>query len=162
MVKRPATLLVLLAGSMLMTACGDSAPAPVTTLMGQIADACQKQDKEALRPLYAKDGVTAQQIDQQVQGWWDGYMNPGMKFSYTGIKYVSMADAPNNKDIMPDWITMAQGQTVGGIKFAPNLKVIGFILVGYKQPTGEVAGETVDVGIAPDGTAKIVSIEPQH
>ena len=160
MVKKPAALMVLLAFSMMLAAC-DSTPPPVTTLMGQITDACQKRDKEALRPLYAKDGVTAQQIDQQVQGWWDGYMNPAMKYGYTGIKYVSMADAPNNKDIMPDWITSAQGQTLGGIKFAPNLKVIGFILVSYQQPTGEQAGETVDVGIASDGTAKIVSIEPQ-
>ena len=101
MVKKPAALMVLLAFSMMLAAC-DSTPPPVTTLMGQITDACQKRDKEALRPLYAKDGVTAQQIDQQVQGWWDGYMNPAMKYSYTGIKYVSMADAPNNKDIMPD------------------------------------------------------------
>jgi hypothetical protein len=160
MVKKPAALMVLLAFSMMLAAC-DTTPAPVTTLMGQITDACQKRDKEALRPLYAKDGVTAQQIDQQVQGWWDGYMNPAMKYSYTGIKYVSMADAPNNKEIMPDWITMAQGETMSGIKFAPNLKVIGFILVAYQQPTGEQAGETVDVGIDSDGTAKIVSIEPQ-
>ena len=160
MVKRPAALLVLLAFSMMLAAC-DSTPAPVATLMGQITDACQKRDKEALRACYAKEGVTANQIDQQVQGWWDGYMNPDMKYGYTGIKYVSMADAPNNKEIMPAWITSAQGQTLGGIKFAPNLKVIGFILVAYQQPTGEQAGETVNVGIASDGTAKIVSIEPQ-
>jgi hypothetical protein len=130
--------------------------------MGQITDACQKRDKEALRACYATEGVTANQIDQQVQGWWDGYMDPGMKYNYTGIKYVSMADAPNNKDIMPDWITSAQGQTLSGIKFAPNLKVIGFILVAYQQPTGEQAGETAFVGMASDGTAKIVSVEPQH
>jgi len=160
MVKKPAALLALLAFSMMLAAC-DSTPAPVATLMGQITDACQKQDKEALRACYAKEGVTANQIDQQVQGWWDGYMNPGMKYNYTGIKYVSMADAPGNKDIMPDWITSAQGQTLGGIKFEPNLKVIGFILVAYQQPTGEQAGETAFVGMAPDGTAKIVSIEPQ-
>ena len=160
MVKKPAALMVLLAFSMMLAAC-DSTPGPVTTLMGQITDACQKRDKEALRACYAKEGVTANQIDQQVQGWWDGYMNPGMKYSYTGIKYVSMADAPGNKDIMPDWITSAQGQTLGGIKFEPNLKVIGFILVAYQQPTGEQAGETAFVGMAPDGTAKIVSIEPQ-
>jgi hypothetical protein len=160
MVKRPAALVALLAFSMMLAAC-DSTPPAVSTLMGQVADACQKRDKEALRACYATNGVTATQIDQQVQGWWDGYMDPGMKYEYTGIKYVSMADAPGNQEIMPDWITSAQGQTLSGIKFAPNLKVIGFILVGYKQPTGEVAGETVNVGIAADGTAKIVSIEPQ-
>jgi hypothetical protein len=33
--------------------------------------------------------------------------------------------------------------------------------VSYQQPTGEQVGETVDVGIDSDGTAKIVSIEPQ-
>jgi hypothetical protein len=159
--KKPAALLALLAFSMMLAAC-DSTPPPVTTLMKQITDACQKQDKEALRACYSKQGVTAEQIDQQVQGWWDGYINPDMKYIYTGIKYVSMADAQGNKDIMPEWITEAQGQTMGGIKFAPNLKVIGFILVGYKQPTGELAGETVDVGMDADGTAKIVSIEPQH
>ena len=159
--RKPAGVLVLLALSIMLAAC-DTTPAPVTTLMQQITDACQKRDKEALRACYAKEGVTAEQIDQQVQGWWDGYMNPGMKYGYTGIKYVSMADAPNNKEIMPDWVTMAQGETTGGIKFGPNLKVIGFILVAYQQPTGEQAGETAFVGIASDGTAKIVSVEPQH
>ena len=158
--KRPAALLLLLALSIMLAAC-DTTPPPVTTLMGQISAACQKRDKEALRTCYATEGVTAEQIDQEIGGW-DAYLDPGVNFTYTGIKYVSMADAANNKDILPDSIAMAQGETMSGIKFAPNLKVIGFILVAYKQPTGEQAGETVDVGIASDGTAKIVSIEPQQ
>lgn len=160
MVKRPAALLASLALSMMLAAC-DTTPGPVTTLMGQITDACQHANKEEVRACYAKEGVSVTQIDQQVGGW-DAYLDPGEHWSYTGIRYVSMADAPNDKSILPEGIALAQGTTTSGIKFAPNLKVIGFILVSFKQPTGELAGETVPVGIAPDGTAKVVSIEPQH
>jgi hypothetical protein len=160
MVKKRVAPIVLLACSMMLAAC-DTTPPPVSALMQQLTAVSQSHDKEALRACYAKEGVTADQIDQEVGGW-EEYFDPGEHWNYTGIKYVSMADAPNNKDIMPDWITSAQGETMSGIRFAPNLKVIGFILISYKQPTGEQAGETLDVGIASDGSAKIVSIEPQH
>ena len=145
---------------MMLAAC-DTTPPPVSALMGQITQACQARDKEALRADYAKEGVTAEQIDQQL-GSWDAYLVPGEGWTYTGITYISMADAAHSKDILPDMITEAQGTTISGMKFAPNIKVIGFILVAFKQPDGSQGGQTEDVGIASDGTAKFVLIEPQH
>ena len=155
MVKKPVIPLVLLIFSMALAAC-DTTPPAVSTLMQQIAQASQARDKEAIRACYAKEGVTALQIDQEVGGW-DAYLDKGEGWTYSGITYVSMADAPNNKSILPEMITAAQGGSFGGVKTTPNLKVLGFILVSFKQPDGTPAGETVDVGIASDGTAKIVT-----
>lgn len=155
MVKKSVAPLVLLACSMMLAAC-DTTPPTVSVLMKQIAQACQDRSKDEIRSCIAKEGVTADQIDQSVGGW-DAYLDKGEGWTYTGIKYVSMADAPNNKSILPEMITSAQGGSFGGVKTTPNLKVLGFILVSYKQPDGTQAGETVDVGIASDGTAKIVT-----
>jgi hypothetical protein len=160
MVKKPLAPLVLLALSMMLAAC-DTTPSPVATLMPQLADACKNHNKDALRACYAKEGVTSDQIDQEI-GSWDEYFDPDQHWTYSGITYVSMADAPNNKSILPDTISMAQGATVSGMKFGPNIKVIGFILVSFKDPSGNQAGATEPVGIASDGTSKIASVEPQQ
>jgi len=160
MVKKSVAPLVLLACSMMLAAC-DTTPPTVSVLMKQVTQACQDKSPDELRACFAKEGVTADQIGQSVGGW-DAYFNKGENWTYSDITYVSMADAPNNKAIMPDWITLAQGETIIGIKFAPNLKVVGFILVSFKQPGGAQGGETLDIGIASDGTAKVTLEEPQH
>jgi hypothetical protein len=160
MVKKPVAPLVLLVCSMALAAC-DTTPPAISTLMKQVAQACQDSSADELRACYAREGVTADQIDEHVGGW-DEYFDKGEHWTYTGITYVSMADAPNNKSILPETIAMAQGGTVSGIKFSSNLKVLGFILVSFKQPGGALAGDTELVGIASDGTAKIVLSELQH
>lgn len=159
MVKKPVVPLILLACSMVLASC-DTTPPSISTLMRQVAQACQTDDKEALRACFAHEGVTSDQIDQHVGGW-DEYFDKGEHWTYTGIAYVSLADAPNNKSILPEAIAMTQPTTISGFKFAPNIKVLGFILVSFKQPDGSQAGATEDVGIAADGTAKIALIEPQ-
>ena len=160
MVKKSVAPLVLLACSMMLAAC-DTTPPAITTLMQQVTKASQDRSMDEIRACYAKEGVTSDQIEQEV-GSWDAYFDKGANWTYSGITYVSMADAPNNKSILPESITMAQPTTISGIKFAPNIKVLGFILVAFKQPDGTPAGATEYVGIASDGTAKIVSVEPQH
>jgi hypothetical protein len=152
--------LVLLACSMALAAC-DTTPPAISTLMKQVAQAAQDSSPDELRACVAKEGVTQDQIDTHVGGW-DAYFDKGGHWTYSGITYVSLADAPNNKSILPDMITMAQGGTVGGIKLTPNIKVLGFILVSFKQPGGAQAGATEDVGIASDGTAKLALEEMQH
>jgi hypothetical protein len=162
-VKKPVAPLVLFACSMMLAAC-DTTPPAVSTLMQQVTQACKDQSKDELRACFAKEGVTAQQIDQHVGGW-DAYLDktdPAYAWTYTGITYVSMADAPNNNAIMPEWIDMAKPSNVGGMKFAPNLTVIGFLLISFKQANGMSGGETEDVGMASDGTAKIALSEPQR
>jgi hypothetical protein len=160
MVKKSVAPLVLLACSMALAAC-DTTPPAISALMKQVAQASQDHSADELRACYAKEGVTADQIDQHVGGW-DEYFDKGENWAYTGITYVSMADAPNNKSILPDSITMAQGGTVSGIKFATNIKVVGFLLISFKQPSGAEAGATEDVGIASDGTAKLALEEMQR
>jgi hypothetical protein len=160
MVKKPVAPLILLACSMVLAAC-DTTPPAISTLMKQVAQACQDSSADELRACYAQEGVTQDQIDEHVGGWGE-YFDKGEHWTYSGITYVSMADAPNNKSILPETITMAQGGTISGIKFSPNIKVLGFILVSFKQPGGVQAGDTESVGIASDGTAKIALEESQH
>ena len=130
--------------------------------MQQVAQDCQSGDQNALKTCFANEGVTADQIDQHL-GSWDAYFNKGgmSGMSYEGITYVSLADAPSNKSILPQTIAMAQPTNVGGVTFAPNIKVIGFILVSFKQNGSVMGGPTEAVGIASDGTAKMAMIEPQ-
>ena len=160
MAKKPVIPLVLLACSMVLAAC-DTTPPAISTLMKQVAQACQADNSDALRACYATEGVTRDQIDQEIGGW-DEYFDKGEHWTYSGITYVSLADAPNNKSLLPETIASAQPTTISGFKFAPNIKVLGFILVSFKQPSGAQAGATEDVGIASDGTAKLALEEPQH
>jgi hypothetical protein len=160
MVKKPVVPLILLACSMVLAAC-DTTPPAISTLMKQVAQACQDGSADELRACFAQESLTPDQIDEHVGGWGE-YFDKGEHWTYSGITYVSLADAPNNKSILPEMITMAQGGTVGGIKVTPNIKVMGFILVSFKQPDGTQAGATEDVGIASDGTAKLALEESQH
>jgi hypothetical protein len=162
-VKRPAIPLVFLVCSMALAACSPT-PSAVSTLMQQVTAASQAHDKSALRACFATEKVTSDQIDQHL-GSWDEYLNKGnddAQWTYSSITYVSLADAAHDKDILPDTISTAQGTTVGGMKFAPNITVLGFIKVLFKQPNGMMAGATEPVGMASDGTAKIALEEPQH
>jgi hypothetical protein len=159
--KRPFLPVVLLACSGLLAAC-NTTPPEVSALTQQVTQACQSGNEDALKACYAKEGVTSEQIAQQL-GSWDAYFNKEgtSGWSYSNIKYESLADAANDKSILPDTISMAQGSDVGGVKFAPNIKVIGFITVMFKQGDGTQGGATEPVGIASDGTAKFALIEPQ-
>jgi hypothetical protein len=164
MVKKPVIPLVLLVCSMALAAC-DTTPPAISTLMKQVAKASQDRSADELRACYAREGVTSDEIDTHVGGWdeyFDKGADPTYNWTYTGITYVSMADAANNKSILPEMITTAQGGTISGIKIAPNIKVLGFILISFKQPGGAQAGATEDVGIASDGTAKLALEETQH
>ena len=161
--KRPLLPVVLLTCSVLLAAC-DATPPAVSTLMQQVTQACQAGDEKALKACFAKEGVTADQINTHL-GSWDAYFtkssDPQYAYTYSGIRYVSLADAPNDKSFLPDMITMAQPTTVGGMKFAPNIKVIGFIVVSFKMANGVPVGPIEDVGIDSDGSAKIALSEPQ-
>jgi hypothetical protein len=163
MMKKRILPVVLLACSVLLAAC-DTTPPAVSALMQQVAQACQAGDQQALKACFAKEGVTADQIDSHL-GSWDAYFtkssDPQYAYTYAGIRYVSLADAPNDKSFLPDMITMAQPTTVGGVKFAPNIKVIGFIVVSFKMSNGAPVGPIEEVGIASDGSAKIALSEPQ-
>jgi len=161
--KKPVLPAVLLFCSVLLAAC-DMTPPAVSTLMQQVTQACQSGNQDALRACYAKEGVTSDQIDQQL-GSWDAYFNKDESAStwkFDSIKYESLAAAANDKSILPMEIAMAQPYSASGIKTAPNIKVIGFITVMFKQADGTQGGATEDVGIDSDGTAKFALIETQN
>lgn len=160
--KTPIRPVVLLVFCALLTACGMTPPA-VSTLMQQVKQACQSGHESDLKACYATDGVTSEQIDQQL-GSWDAYFNKDGASSWTfaSIRYESLSEATNDKSILPMEIAMAQPTTTSGMKTAPNIKVIGFLIVMFKQPDGTQGGATEDVGIASDGTAKFALVEPQN
>jgi hypothetical protein len=143
----------------------DAPPPAVADLMAQVTKACQAGNQAALKACVAREGVTSNQIEQHV-GSWDVYFtknsDPQYNWTFSGIRYVSLADAAHDKDILPDTLAMASGpQATSGITFAPNLKAVGFILITFKEGNGLVGGITEPVGMASDGTAKIALIEPK-
>jgi curli biogenesis system outer membrane secretion channel CsgG len=160
--KRPILPVVLLACSALLAACATTPPA-VSALMQQVTQACQSGKQGDLKACYATDGVKPDQIDQQLGGWDAYFGNAGSAYAWTfsSIRYESLADAANDKSILPLTLAMAQPSSASGMATAPNIKVIGFILVMFKQANGSQGGETEYVGIASDGTAKFALVEPQ-
>jgi hypothetical protein len=160
--KKPLLPAVLLVCSAVVAACNTSPPT-VSALMQQVTQACQSGNQEALKACYAKDGVTSGEIEEQVGGW-DAYFNKESAVSpwtFSSIRYESLADAAKDPSILPMTIAMAQPSSTSGMATAPNIKVIGFILVMFKQADGTQGGETEYVGIASDGTAKFALVEPQ-
>src|SRR5271167_5081504 len=101
---------------MMLAAC-DTTPPAVSVLMHQITQAIQDQNKDELKACFAKEGVTADQIDTHA-GSWDQYFDKEAHWTYSGISYVSLADAANNKSILPEAIAMTQPTTMSGFKFA--------------------------------------------
>jgi len=160
--KRPILPVVLLACTGLLAAC-DTTPPAVSTLIQQVTQACQSGNKDTLKACYSKQGVTSDQIDEQVGGW-DAYFDKAASASpwtLQSVRYESVADAANDKSILPITVSMAQPSTAGGMATAPNIKVIGFILVMFKQAGGTQGGVTEYVGLDADGTAKFALVEPQ-
>jgi hypothetical protein len=161
MMKTPILPVVLLVFCALLTACGMTPPA-VSTLMQQVTQACQSGHESDLRACYAKEGVSSDQIDQQLGSWDEYFSKDGSPWTFSSIKYDSLAEASSDKMILPMMVAMAQPTTTSGMKTAPNIKVIGFIIVTFKQADGTQGGATEDVGIASDGTAKFALVEAQN
>jgi len=154
--------MLLLACVAALAACSFMTPPAISALMGQVVKAVQSHNKSALRACYAQEGVSKRQVDIQT-GNWQQYLARDTPWTFTGITYVSLAEARHNKSIFPETIAMmTTGSTIGGYKFAPNIKVEGFILVMFKVADGSEAGVTEPVGIASDGTAKMAVVEPRH
>jgi hypothetical protein len=158
MVKRSGMLMVLLACSALLAACG-ATPAAVSATMQQLALACQAKDKNALKACYARVSAADDVGIGQALGSWDEYLN---EWSYSGISYQTMADAA--KDPQSQMLLSAyQTQKIAGtsIVMGPNLPVVGFITVNFKMGA-QNASAIEPVGLMPDGTAKIVIVRQQQ
>jgi hypothetical protein len=148
--------IVLLACAVLLAAC-DMTPPAVSATMRQITQACQARDKQALKALYARESAADDESIEQALGSWDAYFDG--QWAYSGISYrtvASMASDPQYQMIA----SSIQTQKLGGILMGPNLPVVGFITVSFKigsQPAAAIE----PIGIAPDGSAKIVIVRRQ-
>ena len=87
MVKRSGLLIVLLACSAVLAACGATPPA-VTVTMQQITQACQAKDKAALKACYARVSAADDVGIEQALGSWDEYLD---NWTYAAISYQTWA-----------------------------------------------------------------------
>jgi hypothetical protein len=157
MLKRSGILLLLMVGSALLAACGATPPA-VSATMQQIAQAVQAKDKNALKACYARVSAPDDLAIQQSLGSWDEYLD---NWTYSGVSYKTMADMAADPQEQP-FISAYQSQKIAGtsIVMAPNLPVIGFITVSFKQGT-QNASAIEPIGLMPDGSARIVIVRQQ-
>jgi len=157
MVKRSGLLIVLLACSAVLAACGATPPA-VTVTMQQITQACQAKDKAALKACYARVSAADDVGIEQALGSWDEYLD---NWTYAAISYQTWAEVakdPQSQMILSAYQTQKIPNT--SIVMAPNLPVIGFVTVSFKQGT-QSAAAIEPIGLMPEGTAKIIIVRQQ-
>ena len=130
----------------------------MATLMTTIQKACRAKDLDLIRSCYDFDGAADFPIDQDLNTWQEFWNenNDTTHYVFEKIDYQSLPDVQNNKTINPRAILAMIGpQKMGYHTYVPNLPVIGFITIHFKEGSSST-GTTQPVGLAPDGTAKIV------
>ena len=125
-----------------------------------IKRACENKDMEAIKKLYYTEGASGPLLDQAIHEWevWLLDYAPKQNWTVSTVdfypkdEYLSRPDV--NKQALADAI---EPTTVNGHTYGPNLEIVGFVSVKFKQPSGGMMGRLNPVGIAPDGTLKIAS-----
>src|SRR4051812_10511930 len=122
--------------------------------------ACENKDIDAIKKPYYMEGASGPLLDEAIHTWevWLLDYAPKQNWTVSAVEYYPkdeyLARADVNKQALADVI---EPTTLNGHIYGPNLQVIGFVSVKFKQPSGGMMGRLNPVGIAPDGTLKIVS-----
>ena len=137
-------------------------PSPIVTLKTQLQKACETRDLNAIKLCYDFEGVPPALVDMDMNVWQE-YFNDNDKTShwvFEKVAYMSLDQARTDKTInQKSTLSMTEPRNMNGTAYEPNLKVIGFITTSFKQgPMG--AGTMQPVGIAKDGTARLVMSRP--
>lgn len=135
---------------------------PIAALKARLQKASETRDLNGVKLCYDFDGVPPVLADIEMNVWQE-YFNDNDKTShwvFEKIVYMSLDQARADKTINQKAIlSMTEPRNMNGTVYEPNLKVIGFMTVSFKQGSGEV-GTVQPVGIAADGTAKLVGARP--
>lgn len=137
-------------------------PSPITALKARLQKASETRDLNAIKLCYDFDGVPPALADIEMNVWQE-YFNDNDKTShwvFEKVVYMSLDQAKADKTINQKAILSMTGpQNMNGTVYEPKLKIVGFMTVSFKQGSGEV-GTVQPVGIAADGTAKLVVSRP--
>ena len=120
----------------------------------------QNKDIEGIKKLSCGEQASGPLFDEAIHAWevWLLDYAPKQNWTVSTVEFYPkeeyLARPDVNKQAVADVI---EPKTVNGRVYGPNLDVIGFVSVKFKQPSGGMMGRLNPVGIAPDGTLKIVS-----
>jgi hypothetical protein len=132
-------------------------PKPIATLEQKIQAACQSCDLQAIKACYDLNGASQQEIDTKLSVWKEYFGQNGDNRHTTFLKmeYRSLNDMLNDPTINPRSIKMmSEPHKMGESLYEPNLKVIGFITVTFKDASSSI-GTVQAVGIIADGVARL-------
>src|SRR4051812_27453691 len=122
--------------------------------------ACENKDIEGVKKLYYTEQASGPLLDEAIHTWevWLLDYAPKQNWTVSTVEFYGkeeyLARPDVNKQALADVI---EPKTANGHLYGPNLEIAGFVSVKFKQPSGAIMGRLNPVGIAPDGTLKIVS-----
>jgi hypothetical protein len=125
-----------------------------------LKSACATKNIEAIKELYYTDGASEPLLDQAIHEWeiWLLDYAPKQNLVVSTVEFYPKAEYLSrpgvNKQALAD---ATEPQAMNGQKYGPNLEVIGFVSVKFKQASGGFMGRLNPVGIAPDGSLRIVA-----
>jgi hypothetical protein len=134
-------------------------PAAITNLEAKIRKACEQHDLSAIKSCYDFTGADPYVVDQSL-GTWQEYWNENeaTHWTFDTVDFASLDQLQADKSVSwPNIQNMIQPQKMGEHVYGPNLTVIGFVTVHFKDAKGSKVGSMQPVGMAADGTAKIAS-----
>jgi hypothetical protein len=134
-------------------------PAAITDLETKIRKACEQHDLSAIKACYDFTGTDTYVVDQSL-GTWQEYWNQieATNWTFDSVEFASLDQLQADKKVSwPNIQAMIQPQKMGEHVYTPNLRVIGFITVHFKDAKGGKVGSMQPVGIESDGTAKFAA-----
>ena len=132
----------------------------VDAFSAALKDACETKNIAAIRKLYYAEGASEPLLDQAIHEWevWLLDYAPKQNWTVSAVEFYPKAEylaRPDvNKQVLAD---ATEPQAMNGHVYGPNLEVIGFVSVKFKEPSGGSMGRLNPVGIAPDGSLRIAA-----
>ena len=122
--------------------------------------ACDTRDIDAIKKLYHAEGASEPLLDQSVHEWevWLLDFVPKQNWTVAAVEFYSKTDYLARPEVNKSALAgTAEPVTMNGHVYGPNLDVIGFVSVKFKQGSGGSMSRLSPVGFAPDGSLRIAS-----
>jgi hypothetical protein len=136
-------------------------PAAITDLEAKIRKACEQQDLSAIKSCYDFTGSSAERIDLSLY-FWQEYWNQSDKtdWKFDAIDFANLGQFQTERSTAWQNIkSMIEPRKMGEHIYSPNLMVIGFVTVTFKNVKLNSSASAMEpIGLEPDGAAKIASI----
>ena len=132
----------------------------VDSFSAALKQACETKDIAAIKKLYYAEGASEALFDQAIHEWevWLLDYVPKQNWAVSAVEFYEKAEYLSRPDVNKQAVAdMTEPKTMNGHIYGPNLEVVGFVSVKFKQPSGGLMGRLNPVGIAPDGSLRIVA-----